>query len=143
MVDLNNNGIDDEVETAIAEDRRYQDRRRSDREHSDERIRARMDWIVVIAALLFASIFYGFGLYYLLTGEYPWLVEVLKKQFAAIVMPPLVIGASIVVVSILKLASGDVKIKFLTVQFEGSTAPIVMFLVVYAVIISSIHLLWI
>lgn len=119
-----------------------QHNRRWDDQQASEEFRQTIDWIVVVLALLFGVIFFSGGLYYLFIVQADWLIQIIKDHFNAIVMPPLAMTSSIFVVSILKIASGPVKLNFLGMQFEGSSAPIVMYLAVFSSFIISINMMW-
>jgi hypothetical protein len=108
----------------------------------EDHFRRWVDWVVVVLAILFACTFYGTGLYLLFIDRVPWMVKLMEEQFAAVVLPPLALTSAVFVVSVLKAASGEVKIEIFKLKFEGNSAPVIMFMLVYSVMISSVAMLW-
>jgi len=108
----------------------------------EKKLRLIADWAFLIAAGAFSLVFFGGGLYHLFVVQEPWLVDILKNHFAALVIPPMVLVSSMLVVISLQVSSGPIRFKILGFEFDGSSGPIIMWILVYLVIIHSTILLW-
>jgi len=108
----------------------------------NEYIQIFADWAIVFIALIFGSIFFGGGLYYLFVNTQQWIVTMIENHFAAIILTPLMCLSSIMVVSILKLSNGPIKFKAFYLEFEGSSAPVMMWILVFLTQLTAVYLLW-
>jgi hypothetical protein len=91
---------------------------------------------------LFGSVLYFGGLYHLFSTKPQWLIDIIDLHFAAVILPPLMMLGSIVVVIALKMTDGPAKFKLLGFEFEGASAPIIMWVLVYLVMTLSVTVLW-
>lgn len=107
------------------------------------KIREASEWIFVIMACVFGMCLFGGGLYYLLLDPQSWLIRIIRDQFAAIILPPLMMVSAMVVVISLKISGGPVKFKILGFDFEGTSSQVIMWVLVYLVFVFSVKLLWI
>jgi len=110
---------------------------------AEKKVRLLADWGFLLCAGIFSMILFGGGLYHLFVVKQPWLVEILQHQFAALIIPPMTMVSAMIVVISLKVMSGPMKFKILGFEFEGSSAPIIMWILVYLVMIHSVTLLWV
>jgi hypothetical protein len=112
-------------------------------ESAEERkLRMIVDVAILTFTSIFGSILYFGGLYELFSSNAGWLIDIMDKHFAAVVMPPLMMIGAIVVVTALKMSETQMKFSLLGFKFEGSSAPIIMWVLVYLVITLSVRLLW-
>lgn len=109
---------------------------------TEQRVRLIADIGFLVCAGLFGVILFGGGLYQLFIVKQPWLVDIFKYHFASLVIPPMSMVAAMVVIISLKVMSGPIKFKIFGFEFEGSSAPIIMWILVYLTIIHSASLLW-
>lgn len=112
-------------------------------ESAEERkLRMLVDVVILTFTTIFGSILYFGGLYELFSSNADWLVDIMNKHFAAVIMPPLMMIGAIVVVTALKMSETQMKFSLLGFNFEGSSAPIIMWVLVYLVITLSVRILW-
>lgn len=108
----------------------------------ERKLRMITDISILIFTSIFGSILYFGGLYQLFTSNADWLVDIMDTHFAAVIMPPLMMIGGIVVVTALKMSEGQMKFSLLGFKFEGSAAPIIMWVLVYLVLTLSVRILW-
>jgi hypothetical protein len=97
-------------------------------------------WSIFLGASLSGVMFFGFALYGMLFEE--WVEQAAKEHFAAMVGLPCAALASLFLVTVLEIRSGNVEITIGALQFKGATGPIIMWIMSFAVMTWAIHLLW-
>jgi hypothetical protein len=96
--------------------------------------------IVLLGAGIFAAA-YLLSLAYTMIFQ-PWFIETMKPRLAAGIGLPLAALATMGVVVILEINSGNIKFKGLGFEFEGTSGPIVLWIFVFLSIAGAIKLLW-
>ena len=115
----------------------------SEPESPEERkLRLIMDIAILTFTSIFGSVLYFGGLYELFSSNADWMVDIMDHHFAAVIMPPLMMIGAVVVVTSLKMSECQMKFSILGFKFEGSAAPIIMWVLVYLVITMSVKILW-
>ena len=110
--------------------------------NEDEKLRFYVACTVIAFCAVFGAILYIGGLAYLFLSKPLWMIMILKKHFAAVVIPPLMMVGAIMVVVSLRISEGPIKFKILGFEFEGASAPIIMWALVYMIFLASVQLLW-
>jgi hypothetical protein len=108
----------------------------------ERKLRMLVDFCILGFTSVFGSILYFGGLYFLFSDNATWLVNKIDQHFAGVIMPPLMMLGAIVVVTALKMSETQMKFSLLGFNFEGSAAPIIMWVLVYLVITLSVRILW-
>lgn len=108
----------------------------------ERRFRLIVDMAILGFSSIFGSILYFGGLYHLFYAKPQWLIDLISGHFVALLVPPLMMIGAIVVVIALKITDGPAKFKVLGFEFEGASAPIVMWSMVYMILTLSVTILW-
>ena len=97
--------------------------------------------ISVLAILVFVIIL---GLGIVVEGQQnpEWLLVIVQKHFAAVIVTPLAMIASIVIVSLFKYQSDSIEVEFIGFKFKGAAGPVIMWILVFLSIVYAIKLLW-
>lgn len=108
----------------------------------EKKLRLIVDIVLLVFTSTFGGILYFGGLYHLFTSNAEWLIQIMKQHYAAVIIPPLMMVGSLVVVIALRMSEGPMKFKLLGFEFEGSSTPIIMWVLVYLVMTLSVTILW-
>ncbi|MEY6433036.1 hypothetical protein ABC977_11535 [Thioalkalicoccus limnaeus] len=99
-------------------------------------------WMIVVGAALFASVYLALIVVYLFFSEDKWVIEVAKAHFAATIGLPLAAVAALFVVSIFEITTGKIEFEGLGFKFTGASGPVIMWVVCFLAISGAIALLW-
>lgn len=108
----------------------------------EAKIRFIVACVVLVFCAIFGSMLYFGGLIHLFLEKPEWLISIIEKHFAAIVLPPLMMVGAIVVVVALRMSEGPIKFKILGFEFEGASAPIIMWVLIYLVFTLTVKIFW-
>lgn len=107
-------------------------------------VRLLASWIVLMGAVLFGAAFFVFSVYHTWFGDGEnWVIVVMKEHFAATIGLPFGAVASLFIVTLLRISSGQ-KLEFeaFGFKFRGASGPVVLWLACFLGIAVAIKLLW-
>ena len=100
-------------------------------------------WIALVSAGLWGTFMGAFLGYHSFLGTDPWMVRLVEKQFAAMVLVPMAGLGSLCLVLMLRLSSGPIEFKGIGFEFRGASGQLVLWVVCFIALVAAIKLLWI
>lgn len=105
------------------------------------RWRSYYQWAAVLAVSLFFLI-YVYGMV-MMVGAQMWFVDLIRKEFLAMVGLPMAAVASICIVVLFGSTVGPIRFKAMGLELEGAAGPIVFWVVCFLAIALAIKLVWV
>lgn len=103
-------------------------------------IGAATKWVAIGGSIVL-GIAYIYGLISALIGNAE-IKKILYEHLLAVLGVPGAIIISLVLITILEQVSGKIKMKGFGIEFEGASGPIILWVIVFMAIVSSLHMLW-
>ncbi len=110
---------------------------------SEERFRELFSYISITVIIVGVAFFVG--LVILLTFSYDYetrILNVIVKNYAAVIGVPCSALAALAVVLILRSSQGPLEFKGLGCEFRGASAPVLMWILCFLAIVGAVNLLW-
>lgn len=104
-------------------------------------IRAIVTGLVLVAFVVVGGVF----IYFLaldIAYAQPWMMELFKEHSAAVLGLPLAAIAALALVLVLETKSGRIEFEGLGFKFRGASGEVIMWVICFLAIVSSIKLLW-
>ena len=98
-------------------------------------------WIVLLATTAWGLFAGGFLAYHSLWEGF--LVDLTKKQFAAMILVPMAALMAFCVVILLEWTSGEIEFSGLSFTFKGASGPIVLWVFCFLAITSALQMFWV
>ena len=76
------------------------------------------------------------------TWQHGWVKDIVQQHFPATVGLPLAALCAFLLVTVLQISSGKIEFEMLGLKFRGASGPIVLWVIAFLSIASSIKLLW-
>jgi hypothetical protein len=99
-------------------------------------------WVALFAALFWGTFSGGFLAYHSLQPD-GWMVRLIERQFAAVILVPMSALGALCVVLLLRLSSGPLEFKAIGFEFRGASGQVVLWVVCFIALVSAVKLLWI
>jgi hypothetical protein len=98
-------------------------------------------WICVSGVVIFIT---RLGLLFSLkiVRDPVWFFSIVESHFVATVGLPLAMLASLVIVWLFNSQYGRIKFKFLGLEFEGGSGPIILWVIVFLALVAAIKITW-
>ena len=71
-----------------------------------------------------------------------WLLQIVKRQFAALVLMPILVGTAVCIVFMFEVTTGAVEFSVLGLTFKGASGPIVFWVLCFLALVAGLKLLW-
>jgi hypothetical protein len=91
-------------------------------------------WLIVVGATLFGSVYLTLVVYYIFISEDKWIIDVAKAHFAAAIGLPLAAVAALFVVSIFEITTGKIEFEGLGFKFHGASGPVILWVICFLTI---------
>jgi hypothetical protein len=108
---------------------------------SAESVRRVARWIVLLAATAWGVFAGGFLAYHSVSDGF--IVELTRKQFAAMILVPMAALMAFGVVTLLEWTAGDIEFSGLSFTFKGASGPIVLWVFCFLAITAALQLFWV
>ena len=133
---------DSYVETDVLQDEGAVVRAQTDDLDPGQAFRRIFGWVALFAALLWGTFVGGFLAYQTLQPG-GWMVRLVERQFAAVILVPMSGLAALCIVLLLRLSSGPLEFKAIGFEFRGASGQVVLWVVCFIALIAAVKLLWI
>lgn len=108
----------------------------------DEDLRRWLRGLILVGFTLFFVIFFGFMAFSILIDPDSWVMDQIKTHFAGTIGIAFAALASLFIVLLLQYTVGHIRLKGLGFEFEGASAPTVLWLFCFLAIVGGMKMLW-
>lgn len=108
----------------------------------DEDLRRWLKGIILVGFTLFFVLFFGFMAFNILIDPDSWVMDQIKSNFAGTVGVAFAALAALFVVLLLQYTVGHIRLKGLGFEFEGASAPTVLWVFCFLAIVAGMKMLW-
>lgn len=108
----------------------------------DEDLRRWLRGLILVGFTLFFVIFFGFMAFSILIDPDSWVMDQIKDHFAGTIGIAFAALASLFIVLLLQYTVGHIRLKGLGFEFEGASAPTVLWLFCFLAIAGGMKMLW-
>lgn len=108
----------------------------------DEDLRRWLRGLILVGFTLFFVIFFGFMAFSILIDRDSWVMDQIKDHFAGTIGIAFAALASLFIVLLLQYTVGHIRLKGLGFEFEGASAPTVLWLFCFLAIAGGMKMLW-
>ena len=71
-----------------------------------------------------------------------WLFQILKREFAALVLIPILAGTALCIVLMFEVTTGTVEFSFIGFRFKGASGHVVLWVLCFLALVAALKLLW-
>lgn len=98
-------------------------------------------WVALFAALIWGTFIGAFLAYHTLQSD-GWMIRLIERQFAAVILVPMSALGALCIVLLLRLSSGPLEFKAIGFEFRGASGQVVLWVVSFTALIAAVKLLW-
>jgi hypothetical protein len=107
-----------------------------------QRLKTLVNWVFLIAAVLYSIFHIGFVIWPVVHGE-PWITKIVIDHYAAIIgLPFAAFGALGLVFLLDSRSETPIEFKAIGFEFKGASAPIVLWVICFLAMAGAVKLLW-
>jgi hypothetical protein len=109
-------------------------------DETEDSVRPLLVWIFGVTAFLFIAVAWS-TVFYIGYQEHLWR-EVIRQNFAAMILMPACAGFALVLVLVLRATAGEIEFEVLGLKFRGASGPLVFWVLCFLAQILGVKLLW-
>jgi len=108
----------------------------------DEELRKLLKVIILLGFTLFFVLFFSYMIFGILIDPESWIIQKIKANFAATIGIAFAALSALFIVLLLQYSVGHIRLKGLGFEFEGASAPTVLWLFCFLAIVAGMKILW-
>lgn len=109
---------------------------------SDDDLRKWLKGLILVGFTLFFILFFGFMAFSILIQQESWVMEQIRANFAGTIGVAFAAIAALFIVLLLQYSVGHIRLKGMGFEFEGASAPTVLWLFCFLAIVAGMKVLW-
>lgn len=98
--------------------------------------------LIVIVISVLAALLCSMYICYLVMNNHDEVYSLIRDNIVCVIGLPWAALTSFILITLFETFSGDVKIKFGNVEFQGAASPLIMWIMIFLVIVGGIRILW-
>ena len=108
----------------------------------DEELRKLLKGIILLGFTLFFVLFFSYMIFGILIDPESWIIQKIQANFAATIGIAFAAMSALFIVLLLQYSVGHIRLKGLGFEFEGASAPTVLWLICFLGIVAGMKILW-